>query len=54
MPFLFKIVAILIGIIIWKTIFASFMKAKSAMHDENRDDDDDDSRPRAHVDLENQ
>ena len=52
MPFLFKIVAILIGIFIWKTVFASFMKMKSAMHDESGDDED--SKPRARQDLEEQ
>lgn len=36
MPFLFKIIAILIGIFIWKTVMASFAKARKAM----RDDDD--------------
>ena len=49
MPFLFKIICILIGIIIWKTVFASFMKAKSAMKDDSFGDDGD-SRPRAHHD----
>lgn len=53
MPFLFKIVAILIGIFIWKTVFASFMKAKSAMKDENSDGDEG-SKPRARQDLEEQ
>ena len=54
MPFLFKIAAILIGIFIWKTVFSSFMKAKSAMNDDSSGGgDDDDSRPRAQVDLEN-
>ena len=36
MPFLFKIIAILIGIFIWKSVMASFAKARKAM----RDDDD--------------
>ena len=41
MPFLFKIVGIVVGIIIWKTVVASFKKAKDAMdedHDENADE----------------
>ena len=54
MPFLFKIACILIGIFIWKTVFASFMKAKSAMKDEASGGDDDDSKPRAQQDLETQ
>ena len=51
--FLYKIILILIGIIIWKTVFASFMKAKSALKDDASDDDSD-SRPRAQLDLETQ
>ena len=54
MPFLFKIAAILIGIFIWKTVFASFMKAKSAMKGGETSGGDDDSRPRAQQDLESQ
>ena len=54
MPFLFKIICILIGIIIWKTVFASFMKAKSAMKGDSSGNDDDDSKPRAQLDLETQ
>ena len=41
MPFLFKIIAILIGIFIWKTVMASFAKARKAM----RDDDDPTNEP---------
>lgn len=50
MPFLFKIAAILIGIFIWKTVMASFAKAKEAM----RDDEDGGAGSRAHLDLETQ
>lgn len=35
MPFLFKIIAILIGIFIWKSVMASFAKARKAMRDED-------------------
>ena len=35
MPFLFKIIAILIGVFIWKTVMASFAKARKAMRDED-------------------
>ena len=52
MPFLFKIAAILIGIFIWKTVMASFAKAKAAMRDDG--DDDADAGSRAHLDLEAQ
>jgi len=41
MPFLFKLVAILIGIFIWKTVVGSFRKANRAMHDDSFDDGDD-------------
>ena len=50
MPFFFKIAAILIGIFIWKTVMASFSKAKAAM----QDDEDGDAGSRAHLDLEAQ
>ena len=41
MPFLFKIIAILIGIFIWKTVMASFAKARKAMRDdEDREEPD--------------
>ena len=50
MHFLFKIAAILIGIFIWKTVMASFTKAKAAM----QDDEDGDAGSRAHLDLEAQ
>ena len=50
MPFLFKIFAILIGILIWKTIITSFRKAGKAMHD-NSYDGEEDSAPVAKLDL---
>ncbi len=50
MPFLFKIVAILIGIFIWKTVVASFRKANKAIHE----DSDDENAPVARLDLEGQ
>ena len=53
MPFLFKIVAILIGIFIWKAVIGSFRKAHRAMHDDSYDGDDG-SAPVAQVDLETQ
>jgi len=40
MGFLFKIVAILIGIFIWKSVIASFRKANKAMHDDSYDGED--------------
>ena len=49
MPFLFKLVAILIGIFVWKTVVASFKKANRAMHDDSYDDRDD-SAPAAQLD----
>ena len=53
MPFLFKIVAILVGIFIWKSIVGSFRKAHKAMHDDSYDGNDD-STPAAQIDLETQ
>ncbi len=50
MPFLFKIVAILFGIFIWKTVVASFRKANKAIHE----DSDDENAPVARLDLEGQ
>ena len=41
MPFLFKLVAILIGIFIWKAVVGSFRKAGKAIHDESYEDGDD-------------
>ena len=51
MPFLFKIVAVLIGIFIWKAIVGSFRKANRAMHDDSYDGADN-SAPVAQTDLE--
>ena len=53
MPFLFKIVAILIGIFMWKILVGSFRKANKAMHDDS-DGGDDNSAPAAQIDLEAQ
>jgi len=53
MPFLFKIIAILIGIFIWKAVMTSFRKANKAMHDDSYDGEDD-SVPVAQSDLETQ
>ncbi len=53
MPFLFKIIAVLIGIFIWKAIIGSFRKANRAMHDDSYDGEDD-SAPVAQSDLETQ
>ncbi len=50
MPFLFKIVAILIGIFIWKSVVASFRKANKAI----RDGSDGEDAPAAQADLEEQ
>jgi hypothetical protein len=50
MNFLFKIIAILIGIFIWKTVVASFRKANKAIHE----DSDDENAPVAKLDLESQ
>ncbi len=50
MNFLFKIIAILIGIFIWKTVVASFRKANKAIHE----DSDDENAPVARLDLESQ
>ena len=55
MPFLFKLVAILIGIFIWKAVVGSFRKAGKAMHDDSDDGDGDGgSASAAHLDLEEQ
>ena len=40
MPFLFKIIAILIGIFIWKAVIGSFRKANKAIHDDSDDEED--------------
>jgi hypothetical protein len=53
MDFLFKIVAILIGIFIWKAVVGSFRKASSAMHDGSYDGEKD-SAPVAQNELEEQ
>ena len=53
MPFLFKIIAILVGIFIWKAIITSFRKANRAMHDDPCDGEED-SAPVAKLDLEGQ
>ena len=53
MPFLFKIIAILIGIFIWKAVMTSFRKARKAMHNDSYDGEDD-SAPVARLDLEGQ
>ena len=53
MPFLFKIIAILIGIFIWKAVMTSFRKANKAMHNDSSDGDDD-SAPVAKLDLDGQ
>lgn len=53
MPFLFKIIAILIGILIWKTVMTSFRKAGKAMRD-NSCDGEEDSAPVAKLDLDGQ
>jgi len=42
-PFLFKILAIVAGIVIWKSVASSFAKAKKAMQDETFDDDAEDA-----------
>lgn len=53
MPLLFKIIAILIGIFIWKAVMTSFRKARKAMHDDSYDGEED-SAPVAKLDLEGQ
>ena len=53
MPFLFKIIAILIGIFIWKAVVGSFRRANKAMHDDSYDGEED-SAPVARTDLEEQ
>ena len=50
MNFLFKIIAILIGIFIWKAVMTSFRKANKAIHD----DQDEGNAPAAKLDLEGQ
>ena len=54
MPFLFKIVAILVGIFIWKAVVGSFRKANKALQDDPGDDGEDESAPVAQLDLETQ
>ncbi|MBR4254285.1 MAG: hypothetical protein IKQ16_04270 [Lentisphaeria bacterium] len=54
MPFLFKIIAILIGIFVWKSVVGSFRKASKAMHDDSYDEDGDDTASAARLDLEGQ
>ena len=54
MPFLFKIIAILIGIFVWKSVVGSFRKASKAIHDNSYDDDGDDTASAAKLDLEGQ
>ena len=53
MPLLFKIIAILIGIFIWKAVMTSFRKARKAMHDDSYDGEED-SAPVAQSNLETQ
>ena len=53
MPFLFKIIAILIGIFIWKAVMTSFRKANKAIHDDSGDGEDD-SAPVAKLGLDEQ
>ena len=52
MPFLFKILAIIVGIFIWKSVVGSFRKASKAMDDDSHDDENDSSVPAAQIDLE--
>jgi len=54
MPFLFKILGIVIGIIIWKTVLGSFRKANRAMHDDSYDRDEDGPVPAAQLDHDEQ
>ena len=56
MPFLFKVAAILVAILIWKAVVGSFRKASEAMHDDSDDGDDEkqDIVPAAQFDLETQ
>ena len=55
MPFLFKLVAILIGIFIWKAVIGSFRKASRAMHDDPYGDaDEEKAASAAQTDLEKQ
>ena len=57
-PFLFKILGIVIGILIWKAVISSFRKAKKAIDEDSSlleaDDDADDAVPQAQLDMENQ
>jgi len=53
MPLLFKIIAILIGIFIWKAVMTSFRKARKAMHDDSYDGEEG-SAPVAQSELETQ
>ncbi len=54
MPFLFKIVAILFGIFVWKAVITRLREVNKAMHDDSYDDGEDDSAPAAQHDLEAQ
>jgi len=54
MPFLFKIIAILIGIFIWKSVVGSFRKAGKAIHDDSCDEDEEDTASAAKLGLEEQ
>ena len=54
MPFLFKIIAILIGIFVWKSVVGSFRKASKAIYDDSDDEDGDDTASAARLDLEGQ
>ena len=47
MPFLFKILSIAVGILIWKTVIGSFRKANKAIHDSSYDDENDEESPSA-------
>ena len=53
MPFLFKIVAILFGIFIWKAVMTSFRNARKAMHDDSYEGEEG-SAPVAQSELETQ
>lgn len=41
MHFLFRLIAILLGVFMWKAVAGSFRKAKEAMHDDSYDGDED-------------
>lgn len=53
MAFLFKLIAILIGVFIWKAVVGSFRKANRAMHDDSYDGEEG-SASTARVDREEQ